>query len=284
MRKERSFILLKYLNPKRFYYAVGRISFFEFVLSVIFLFFFYGPLLNASMLAFANKYEYPYIFPDEIGFKWWDYILSRENLIKSIGNSLIIAVLVTVISLVICIPAAFALARYEFKGKSLIMFSYLLTNSFPKMGLYVSIAIIYYKLGLMGSYIGVIIIHIINTLMYMVWLPMGAFRKIHSQQEEAARDVGATSFQTFMNISLPLAMPGIAVSSVFTFLGSLDEAQGTLVVGFPQVSTMATEMYAIIMDFPTTAGAVFSLLLIVPSLVVILIFRKYITADAIQIK
>lgn len=276
--------MFKYLNPKRFYYAVGKNKFIEFILSVVFLFFFYLPILHAAMLAFANKYQFPNILPMEWGFNWWDFIFSRDNLLSSIGNSLIIATLVTIFSLLICLPAAYALARYEFKGKSFVLFSYLLTNAFPKMGLYVSIAIIFYKLNLMGTYVGVIIIHIINTIMYMVWLPLGSFRSIRKQQEEAARDVGASPLRTFKDITLPLAMPGIAVASVFTFLASMDEAQGTLVVGFPQVSTMATEMYAVIMDFPVTAGAVFSLLLMVPSIIVVFLFRKYITADAIQIK
>lgn len=281
---ERRIYLFKYLNLKRFYYAVGKKGFIEFIISIIFLLFFYAPLINAGMLAFANQYFYPDILPGEWGLKWWEFILGRDNLIQSIFNSFLIASLVTIVSLLICIPAAYALARFDFKFKESIMFSYLLTNAFPKMGLYVSIAIIFYKFNLMGSYLGVIIIHVINSIMYMVWLPMGAFRSIHKQQEEAARDVGATPLQTFFNISLPMAIPGIAVSSIFTFLGSMDESQGTLLVGFPQVKTMATEMYAIIMDFPITAGAVFSLLLIIPSLIIIFIFRKYITADAIQIK
>jgi len=276
--------LFKLLNPKRFYHTVGKNKFFEFILSIVFFLFFYLPLLNAAMLAFANKYQFPYIFPNEWGFNWWNFIIDRDNLISSILSSVIIAILVTIFSLLICLPAAYALARYEFKGKSLVLFSYLLTNAFPKMGLYVSIAIIYYKLGLMGTYTGVIIIHIINTIMYMVWLPLGSFRSVRKEQEEAARDVGASPLRTFKDITLPLAMPGIAVASVFTFLASVDEAQGTLVVGFPQISTMATEMYAVIMDFPITAGAVFSLLLMIPSIIVIFLFRKYITADAIQIK
>ena len=276
--------MFKLLNPKRFYHTVGKNKFFEFILSIVFFLFFYLPLLNAAMLAFANKYQFPYIFPNEWGFNWWNFIIDRDNLISSILSSVIIAILVTIFSLLICLPAAYALARYEFKGKSLVLFSYLLTNAFPKMGLYVSIAIIYYKLGLMGTYTGVIIIHIINTIMYMVWLPLGSFRSVRKEQEEAARDVGASPLRTFKDITLPLAMPGIAVASVFTFLASVDEAQGTLVVGFPQISTMATEMYAVIMDFPITAGAVFSLLLMIPSIIVIFLFRKYITADAIQIK
>ncbi len=276
--------MFKYLNLKRLYYALGKRGFMEYILSTVFILFFYGPLLNAFMLAFANTYQYPSIFPNKWGFNWWKYILGRDNLVKSIFNSLTIATSVTVISLLICIPAAYALSRYDFKGKKIIMFSYLLSNAFPKMGLYVSMAILFYKFNLMGTYLGVIIIHIINTLIYMVWLPMGAFRKVRKEQEEAARDVGASPFQTFLHVSLPIAIPGIAIASIFTFLGSMEESQGTLLIGFPQINTMATEMYGVIMDYPITAGAVFSLILIIPSLIIITVFKKHITADAIQIK
>ncbi|WP_100401876.1 ABC transporter permease [Bacillus sp. FJAT-42315] len=273
---------MKYLNPKRLYHALGRRKFLEFSIFSIFLLFFYSPILNTFMLAFANVYQVPAVIPQEFGFRWWEFILSKDSLMSSIVNSFLIAVVTTVVSLLVCIPAAYALSRYQFKGRKIIMFSYLLSNAFPKMGLYVSMGILFYKFNLIGTFTGVIIVHIINTLMFMVWLPMGAFRNIHSQQEEAARDVGATPFQTFMKVTLPMAMPGIAVASIFTFLGSLEEAEGTMLIGFPQINTMATEMYGVINDYPATAGAVFALILIIPAILVIFIFKKYINPNSIS--
>ena len=68
---------------------------------------------------------------------------------------------------------------------------------------------------------------------------------------------------------MPAAVPGIAVSGMYTFLGSLEEAQGTLLVGFPEIKTMATSMYGIILDYPPMAGAVFSLLLVIPTILLL---------------
>ncbi|NGP45533.1 ABC transporter permease subunit [Bacillaceae bacterium SIJ1] len=272
---------MRYLNPKRFYFAVGRRKFLEFILFTMFLLFFYAPLLNTFMLAFADVYQAPAVIPQKFGFQWWEFVLSKESLLTSIVNSFIIAIVTTVLSLLVCIPAAYALSRYQFTGKKVVMFSYLLTNAFPKMGLYVSMGILFYKFDLMGTFAGVVIVHMINTLMFMVWLPMGAFRNIHVQQEEAARDVGARPFQTFMKITLPLAMPGIAVAAIFTFLGSLQESEGTLLVGFPEINTMATEMYGIILEYPATAGSVFALILLVPTLIIISFFRRFIDPNSI---
>lgn len=271
----------KGLSMRRFYHGVGKKKFIEFIFFSIFLLFFYGPLLNTFMLAFANIYQFPTVIPQEFGFQWWDFVFSQSTLVESIFTSFLLATVTTIVALLICLPAAYALARFEFRGKKWIMFSFLLSNAFPKIGLYTAMGILFYRFDLMGTVPGVIIIHLINSLLFMIWLPAGAFRNIHVQQEEAARDVGAGPFLTFTKITLPLAAPGIAVASMYTFLGSLEEAQGTLLVGFPEISTMATSMYGVILDYPATAGAVFALILILPSLFIILLFRKYLVPSAI---
>lgn len=269
------------MSPKRFYYSVGARKFWEFILLSVFLLFFYSPLLNNLMIAFADTYRFPNVMPQEFGFRWWKFVFEQEQLLSSISQSFLIATITTIASLVICLPAAYAISRYQFKGRRFFMFSFLLANAFPKMGLYISMGIMFYRLDLMGTLLGVIIIHMINTIMFMVWLPAGSFRSIQVQQEEAARDVGAKPFTVFRKITLPLAMPGIAVASIYTFLGSLEEAQGTLLVGFPEINTMATSMYGVILDYPATAGAVFSLLLMIPSVIILRVFRRYLSADAL---
>ena len=270
---------MKYLHPKRLYYLLGKQRFFEFLVFVGFLFFFYGPLLNTFMLAFANTYQVPHVLPTKFGFQWWRFVLTQPDLIQSILNSFLIAVLATLLSMLICIPAAYALARFEFRGKRLILFSFLLSNAFPKIGLYTALGILFYKFQLMGTLAGVMIVHILNTMIFMIWIPSSAFQNVHRQQEEAARDIGAGPIRTFLKITLPTAMPGIAVAGMYTFLGSLEEAQGTLLVGFPQIKTMATSMYGVILDYPPMAGAVFSLLLIIPTIAILWLCRKLFGKD-----
>ena len=162
------------------------------------------------------------------------------------------------------------------------MLSFLLTNAFPKLGIYTSIAILFYKFNLMGTYPGVIIIHLINSMMFMVWLPASAFRSVHTQQEEASRDVGAGPIRTFFKVSLPLAMPGISVATLYTFLGSIEEGQGTMLVGLASVKTMPVELYGVILDSTILQpGAVLSILLMVPAGILIYAMRKYIGPEAI---
>ena len=91
---------------RRLYFSLGKNKFWEYVLLALFLLFFYGPLMNMLLLSFAGDYEYPDVIPRSYGFKWWDYVLSKAQLVQSIGTSLVLAVVVTLLSLAVCLPAA----------------------------------------------------------------------------------------------------------------------------------------------------------------------------------
>lgn len=264
---------------RKMYHMLGRKNFIGFFVLVIFLLFFFTPLVNLIMLAFADNYLYPQLIPTKFSIKWWEYILKQDNLTRAIVLSFIIAVITTLISLLICIPAAYAFARYDFPLRKFFLFSFLISNAFPKIGLYVMIGVVFYKLKLMETLTGVVLIHLINTLMLMTWIPTGAFKSIHRQQEEAARDVGANGIQTFFNITLPMAKPAIITASIFTFLGSLEESQGTLLIGMPKVKTIPVVMYSVIADYPATAGAVLAVILLIPTLILLLSLRKFAGAD-----
>ena len=143
---------MKRMSPKAFYYTIGKKNFFQYILFGIFILFFYMPLMNLCMLAFADKYEVPVIIPQKFGFRWWEFVLGQGSLLSSIATSFVLAVIVTAVSLLICIPAAYALARFNFKGKRIFLLSFLLSNAYPRMGLYISIGILFYRLNLMGTF------------------------------------------------------------------------------------------------------------------------------------
>ena len=139
------------LNPRRFYHAVGRRTFLEFIILSVFILFFYGPLLNMLMLAFANEYNVPHVLPDEWGFDWWAYVFGQDSLVSSMIQSFIVAIATTVISMIFCMPAVYSIARFKYRGRKIFMLSFLLTNAFPKLGIDTSIAVLFYRYGLMGT-------------------------------------------------------------------------------------------------------------------------------------
>ncbi|TMJ09828.1 MAG: ABC transporter permease subunit [Bacillati bacterium ANGP1] len=233
-----------------------------------------GPLLSLILWAFAGRWFYPALLPQEFSLKWWDVVFGNRSVVSSIKYSLMTAPTVTLLSALICLPAAYAFARFQFPGRRFLLLSFLSANSFPKIGLYISIATLFYRLHLMTTFWGVVLIQLMGTLLFMIWIPTGTFRGINRSLEEAARDVGASSARTFFQITLPIAMPGLLVAGLFAFLAAFDEAQGTLIVGSPNYITMPVMMYTLVLNYPQPVGAVFSILLTVPSLVLLLLAQR----------
>jgi putative spermidine/putrescine transport system permease protein len=247
-----------------------------------------GPLIWLAIHAFATEWIYPNLLPEGLTFKWWNTIVGDQELIESIKNSLLISPIVVLLSAVICLPAAYAFSRYEFFGRKTFLIGMFAANAFPKIGLFASIATLYYTLNLMGTVVGVIIVQLLGTIIFMTWIPAAAFGSVPRNLEDAARDAGASKLRTFRDITLRLAMPGILVAMVMSFLASFDEAQGTYLVGVPTIYTMPTKMYALVLNYPVQIAAVFSILLAAPSVLLISIARKNIIggqlADGFQIK
>ena len=236
-----------------------------------------GPLVTLLVWAFAGTWLFPNLVP-EFSLKWWLYVLGNADVGKSIRMSFLSAPTATLISAAICIPAAYAFARLEFPGRRVLLLSFLSANAFPKIGLYVSIATLFYRLDLMDTFAGVVLIQLVNTLLFMIWIPTGTFRGINVNLEEAARDAGAGPLRTFFQITLPIAMPGLIVAALFAFIAAFDEAQGSLIVGTPNHITMPVMMYALVLGYPQPVGAVFSVLLALPSLVLLLLMQRYLRA------
>jgi putative spermidine/putrescine transport system permease protein len=209
-----------------------------------------GPLIWLALHAFAVEWLYPSYKPTGWTLEWFRRVFEVPTLVSAIKNSLIISPIVVIVSAVICLPAAYASARYNYWGRRTFLIMMFASNSFPKIGLFATIATLYYFLNLMGTYVGVIIVQVLGTIIFMTWIPAAAFAAVPKSLEEAARDAGAGKFRVFRTITLKMAMPGILVAMVMSFIYSFDEAQGTYLVGAPQVYTMPTAMYAIVETYP----------------------------------
>jgi putative spermidine/putrescine transport system permease protein len=257
---------------------------FVFVMAVFIL----GPLIWLGVHAFVTTWTFPNMTPDGWTLRWWKDVFADSALAEAIKNSLIISPIVVLISAVICLPAAYAAARYNYVGRRVFLIGMFAANSFPKLGLFASIATLYYTLNLMGTALGIVIIQLLGTIIYMTWIPAAAFAAVPRNLEEAARDAGASKFMVFRTITLRMAMPGILVAMVMSFLAAFDEAQGTYLVGAPQIYTMPTEMYSLVLNYPIQVAAVFSILLAFPSVILIGLARKHIIggqlAEGFQIK
>ena len=247
-----------------------------------------GPLVWLASRAFAQEWTFPNLWPTGFTLRWWRVVLDDPNIGTAVQNSATFAILTVLLSAVICLPAAYGFSRFNFPGRRFMLIALFATNAFPKMGLFVALASLFYALNLMQTVLGVLIVHILGTVVFMTWIPAAAFSAVPRSLEEAARDAGAGPFRVFFSITLPMALPSSMGAAIMSFIASWDEAQGTYLVGAPDYMTMPTQMYSLVLNYPNQVSAVFSILLSVPSVFLLMLVRKQIMggqlAEGFQIK
>lgn len=242
-----------------------------------------GPLTSVILWAFAERWRQPALLPTEWGVSYWAETLNRADIVSTLPMSIALALIVTGISALICLPAAYAFARINFPGRQGLLLSFLGVNAFPRFGLYIAIAVVFYRLNLIGTVAGVIMIQLVNTLLTMIWIPTSAFQGVDRALEEAALDVGASRARVFFQITLPAVAPALAAAVLLTFVSTFYEAQGALVIGLPNVRTMAVLMYQYINNqIVVQYGAVISLILWLPSLVLMAFAQKFLRGNTVS--
>ena len=239
------------------------------------------PLIVVGLWAFADVWRYPSVLPQQFGLRFWYQTLSRPDVWESITTSIELSVTVTLISAIVCLPAAFAFARLQFPFRSLLFFSFIAGQAFPKFGLLVAIAGIFLSLNLIGTFWGVVLIQLVGTLLYMIWIPVAAFQGVSPRMEEAARDVGASPLRVFWSITLPQAGPTIGAAVLLTFVNTFYETEGAWLIGAPAVHTMPILMISFINNQPVIQyGAVLSVILWLPSFFALLFARRVISGGS----
>ena len=241
----------------------------------------FGPIANMLLWAVAEAWYFPHKLPVEWGFSFWERVFRPQgNAMESLVNSVLIALATVVTSLVIAIPAGLALGRGRLPWRSFFLLLFLLPQAFPSVAVHMNIAHIFYKFGLNGTHAGVMLVHTIQGLVFAVWIATAAFAAVDRELEEAARNMGATAFQAFRTVTLPLALPGILASAIFVFLISLDEFTGTFFVGVPDITTMPL-LFTASMEGNYQIASITALILLVPSVAFMLVIEKFLRADVL---
>jgi ABC-type spermidine/putrescine transport system permease subunit II len=246
-------------------------------------FFIFGPLANLVLWTVAEKWYFPHSLPLEYGFSSWVKVFApRGGALDSLRNSLVVAVLTVFVSLLLAIPAGYALARLKLPLRSAILLAFLIPQAFPNLTVYVNVARIFYEIGLNGTIPGVVLVHVSHGLVYAVWIATAAFSAIDAELEQAARVTGAGAMRTFFDITLPLAAPGLMASAIFVFLESLDEFTGSYFVGAPDVNMLPLLLYTTASGGNYQIASITALLLLIPSLVFMLIVERFLKADVLS--
>lgn len=148
---------------------------------------------------------------------------TSNNFVLALQNSFIIAATVTVISLVIGVIASYALARLEFRGKSLTLAFFLGASMFPGVAILTPLFQIFADWGWIDTYLAMIVPDISFTLPLGIWILTSFFVAMPWELEDAARIDGCTPFQAFRKVILPLALPGVFTTAILVFISAWNE-------------------------------------------------------------
>ncbi|WP_130837410.1 carbohydrate ABC transporter permease [Lachnoclostridium sp. Marseille-P6806] len=175
-------------------------------------------MMNTS---FKTDYEIysktPTLYPHRFSLEAYAYLIRETNFVNSMKNSVVIAGMVSIFSILIAYPAAYTLARLKFRGRKIfsktILFMYLLPTSVLYIPLYLFVS----KLHLTNTIWGLAVIYPTFTLPYIAWILIPHIASVPAEMEEAAEVDGCTKLQTMYRIVFPLALPGIVSTTIFTF-------------------------------------------------------------------
>ncbi|KQY56361.1 MULTISPECIES: carbohydrate ABC transporter permease [unclassified Nocardioides] len=216
---------------------------------------------------------------------WQNYIdvWDNEQFRRAILNSVGIALIATVASVILGTLAAYAIARLEFKGKKFVLTTALAIAMFPVVSLVGPLFDMWRTLGLYDTWPGLIIPYMSFTLPLAIWTLTAFFREIPWELEQAAQVDGATSWQAFRKIIVPLAAPGVFTAAILTFFFAWND----FVFGISLTSTENARPIPAALSFfvgadpfnrPASLLAAGAVIATIPIIVIVLVFQRKIVA------
>ncbi len=228
----------------------------------------------------------PGFFPSGNGFAGWDNyvaVIEDDQFRRAILNSLGISLIATLLSVILATLAAYAIARLEFRGKKFVLTTALVIAMFPVVSLVGPLFDMWRTLGIYDTWPGLIIPYMSFTLPLAIWTLSAFFREIPWEMEQAAQVDGATSWQAFRKVIVPLAAPGVFTAAILTFFFAWND----FVFGISLTSTENARPIPAALSFfvgpdpfnrPASLLAAGAVVATIPIIIIVLIFQRKIVA------
>ncbi len=163
------------------------------------------------------------LIPQDFTFQAYIDLFTKEPFLRWLSNSLFVSFLVTIFAVSLAATAGYAFSRFKFKGRNSSMIGLITTQMFPVTMLLLPLFIMLIWIGAYDSYIGLIIAYSATALPFTIWQMKGYYDTIPISLEEAATIDGASQFKIFYKIILPLALPALAITALFSFMTAWSE-------------------------------------------------------------
>jgi spermidine/putrescine transport system permease protein len=221
--------------------AWGIIRFYTILVYV----FMFAPIAVVMVLAFNNS-QFGGFPIDGFSLRWFYKLAENEAIIRALRTSLWLGLLTAIISTTIGIAASLALVRYQFRGKDLITTLLISPVLVPETVLAVGLLIFLRWLHMPRSFLLLLLGHSIIALPFVVLVVQARLVGIKKEYEEAARSLGASPFQTFFSVTLPLLAPAVFAGALFAFTISFDNITATLFWRPSGMETVPTQIFGML--------------------------------------
>jgi spermidine/putrescine transport system permease protein len=235
--------------------------------------FLYVPVAVMIIMAFNRSplYELPVVW-DTV---WFRTLAGNDRLIAASLNSVLLALANTVIATTLGTLAAFAFARYEFRGKTLLQLLLFPPITIPWLIIGTSMLVLFFWIGIGRGLHSLLLGHVALSLPYVIVVVGARLKGFGPVYEEAAATLGATPWQRFWRISAPLMAPGVVAAALFAFAVSFDQFVISYFLAAPGFTTLPVEIYSAIRKGFTPEINAISTIIIVVSMGLMLLFARF---------
>jgi trehalose transport system permease protein len=242
------------------------------------------PLYLIFMVSFAPGEalfgDRPPLIITEYTLRWWQRVIESGDLVSPLIKSLTVATVTTVLAIVIAAPAAYVISRLRPAIAYAIVLALLVTRMFPEFTIGISVATRFAQLGLIDSYLGLILAHLIGSLPFIAWILVGTFETVPRDLEEAAHIDGASRLVTLIRVIFPVAAPGIAVAALFVWLYSWNEFLYARLLTTNQ-NTLPLQVFQAIDRGTLQQMATVAAVLVLPILLIVYFLQRYLRPGAL---
>ena len=241
-------------------------------------------ILSLSLKSTATLADGKFI-PQEFGWDNYRLILTGDAqglFLPALANSVVVCLVATLISVVLAMFAAYAIARLDFPGKKLILTTALAVSIFPVISLVTPLYNLWRAIGLFDTRLGLIIPYLSLTLPLSIWTMSAFFKQIPWEMEQAAQVDGATSWQAFRKVIVPLASPGVFTTAIITFFTAWNDFVFAISLTSENARTVPAALAfftgASQFEQPTGAICAAAVIVTIPVVILVLLFQRRIVS------
>ncbi len=232
-----------------------------------------APAVVVATVSFSSG-EFLAFPPPGLSLRWYVALLGNAEILSALATSAILAALVATLSLLLGLPASYAIARLEFPGRGTIATLLAAPLLLPTLVLGLALLLALQPLKLVATWPGLVLAHCTVAVPFAVRIMTTAIGGVPAELEAAARTLGASPLRAALRVTVPLAAPGVLAAAALTFLVSFDETVISLFLVGPRLTTLPVELFRYAENRTDPMLAALSMMLIVIALTIVLLVER----------